>query len=199
LNSPFKPVKRDKFEIKKATFANHENIETAGKRHHACFLKSKHVQQQRPPTKTQQSTMDNHPLDSPISGSRYFEQLASTCLLNKKLEPHLATSTKNRMFRGAFGCSQHDVYLCWSILNVENEGPAGGLPLHLLWTLLFLKTYDLETNLSSRCGVDPKTFRKWTWLFLERIAELPLVCSRGPTKTQTIVLTLFYCIFDTVG
>jgi hypothetical protein len=143
---------------------------------------------------TQQSTMDD-----PLSGSRIIEQLANG-LINHSLGSHLCLQTRNRRFRGAFGCTQHDVFVCWSLLNVINEGPAGGQPIHLLWTLLFFKTYDIESNLASRCGVDPKTYRKWTTLFIDRISELPLASYRlqyfgffaRPNHTNT-----FYYVFYT--
>ena len=52
------------------------------------------------------------------------------------------------------------------------DGPVGGTIAHLLWTLLFLKMYGTVDTMSRICKVDPVTYRKWTWLFLEKIAEL---------------------------
>jgi len=46
---------------------------------------------------------------------------------------------------------------------------------HLLWSFLFLKTYDPEKVLSVACGVDEKTYRKWVWLVLDLLGELDLV------------------------
>ncbi len=55
--------------------------------------------------------------------------------------------------------------------------PKKSKPKHLLWTLYFLKVYTREAPGCSTVGgskgaIDPKTLRKWVWLFIERIAEL---------------------------
>ena len=58
------------------------------------------------------------------------------------------------------------------LLNVPNEGPEGGKKEHLLWVLLFLKTYNTQHDLAGRCGVSKDIFKLWRNLFLERIASL---------------------------
>ena len=55
--------------------------------------------------------------------------------------------------------------------------PEKSRPKHLLWTLYFLKVYPREAAGCSAVGggggaIDPKTLRKWVWLFIERIGEL---------------------------
>jgi hypothetical protein len=45
-------------------------------------------------------------------------------------------------------------------------------PAHLLWALLFLKSYCHEKYLASMLGVQPKTVRKWVWYFLNAVADL---------------------------
>ena len=55
--------------------------------------------------------------------------------------------------------------------------PEKSRPKHLLWSLYFLKVYPREGPGCSAVGgsggaIDPKTLRKWVWLFIERIAEL---------------------------
>jgi hypothetical protein len=49
----------------------------------------------------------------------------------------------------------------WTLLNVQNEGPEGGKQEHLLWVLLFLKTYNTQHDLAGRCGVCKDTFKLW--------------------------------------
>jgi len=46
-------------------------------------------------------------------------------------------------------------------------------PKHMLWALLFLRSYSSEAHLCSMVGgVDAKTFRKWLWFYLGGIARL---------------------------
>jgi hypothetical protein len=88
------------------------------------------------------------------------------------LEPHLCYATRDRRFREAFGISSESAFILWMHLNVPNEGPEGGQQVHLLWSLLFLKTYSTQNNLAGRCGVHKDTFKHWRDLFRERIASL---------------------------
>ena len=62
----------------------------------------------------------------------------------------------------------------WNLMELSNkEGTKGAKPKHLFWALLFLKCYCTEAILTRVVGgVDEKTFRKWTWLFVGSIAEL---------------------------
>jgi hypothetical protein len=55
--------------------------------------------------------------------------------------------------------------------------PNGVKPANLLWALMFLKLHCAESVLATLAGagqksVDEKTFRKWTWLFVEEINHL---------------------------
>ena len=45
-------------------------------------------------------------------------------------------------------------------------------PMHLLWTLLFLKTYGKESIMSTIVEADEKTVRKWVWHIAELIADM---------------------------
>jgi len=53
-----------------------------------------------------------------------------------------------------------------------NLPPEGNIE-HLLWALMFLKSYGKEKVMSALAGgVDPQTFRKWVWIFIEAISYL---------------------------
>lgn len=104
-------------------------------------------------------------MDNPVDGAKAMEAYANAMICSGQLMPHLAFATRNRRFREAFAVSSAVAYHLWCLLNVANEGPAGGQPTHLLWALLFLKTYGTIFDLSSRCGVDKNTYRKWTYAF----------------------------------
>lgn len=67
----------------------------------------------------------------------------------------------------------------WSLLAADADGvdPDApddkiGEPVHVLWALMLLKTYGTEVELSSICGVDEDTFRKWAWHYIEKISYL---------------------------
>lgn len=62
----------------------------------------------------------------------------------------------------------------WNLINpLETEDLQGSHTKHLFWALLFLKCYCTEPILTRVVGgVDAKTYRKWTWLFVDAIAKL---------------------------
>lgn len=88
--------------------------------------------------------------------------------------------TCERRFRSLFGTSPLICSIVWGIL--KSEIPPGGEPRHLLWALLFLKTYGTEHTLRVMTKVDEKTQRKWVWLFIELISSIDVVCYRNPIK-----------------
>lgn len=60
-------------------------------------------------------------------------------------------------------------------------------PHHLLWTLLFLKSYSTETIHAIIAMVDEKTFRHYIWHIINEIAALNLVC-------YVLLFTIYSCI-----
>ena len=110
--------------------------------------------------------------DEVSNGALWIESIANIKICQDMLGFHLCFDTRNRRFREAFGISAATVFILWTYLNVPNEGPFGGLPEHLLWTLLFLKTYGTQNDLAGRCGVHKDTFRAWRDLFLYRLAMI---------------------------
>ena len=84
-----------------------------------------------------------------------------------------ADTVMQRRFRGMFGVSPNVCAAIWR--SLANEMPTGASPTHLLWILLFLKTYGTEHVNSAIAGVDEKTFRKCTWKFIEVISDMPVV------------------------
>ena len=96
-------------------------------------------------------------------------------------------------FRSMFGCGLLVFLSLWSMLETNDLLPDGGTIYHLLWTLMFMKTYAMQTVLCSLAGgVDKDTFMKWTWKFIEAIAMLEASVVRK--KTDVIV---YYCCLYT--
>ncbi len=84
---------------------------------------------------------------------------------------------EDRCFREHFGVPFAIVRMVWDMLEEGGLLPKKGEPKHLLWALYFLKCYPKEGPGCTVVGglkgaMDPKTMRKWVWLFLERICEL---------------------------
>lgn len=79
-----------------------------------------------------------------------------------------------REFLSFFGTTRQICSILWSMIQKKNNHdlPRGAAPKHLLWALLFMKTYANETILSSTLKVDAKTARKWIWWAAEEISNL---------------------------
>lgn len=74
-----------------------------------------------------------------------------------------------RDFNSIFGKTPEVVALTWNLLDL---GDTGAKLKHLLWALMFMKTYSKEPVLASMAKVTRKTFRKWVWIVIFRIADL---------------------------
>ena len=86
-----------------------------------------------------------------FEGAAALEQLANTHIVPKHFSTHLCASTRDRRFRAMFGTSSRTAFLLWTILDVDRDGPNGGLRLHMLWMLLFLEGYPNGDTLSGIC------------------------------------------------
>jgi hypothetical protein len=79
---------------------------------------------------------------------------------------------EDETFRGFFGAPLDVVTDLWNRVDVFIDDKAA-LPKHLLWALIFIKVYATEAVHCALVGwPDEKTFRKWTWYFLEKISLL---------------------------
>jgi hypothetical protein len=69
------------------------------------------------------------------------------------------------------------VKILWELVVCNKLRPRGERPEHLLWALYFMKVYPKQglgcLVVSMSAGtVDPKTHRKWVWVYFKAIAEL---------------------------
>lgn len=87
-------------------------------------------------------------------------------------EAQISRLTAHRKFRSFYGVSPDVCAIIWTLIA---EKPSGAQPKHLLWCLLFLKRYNTEHVNASIVKVDEKTFRLWTWTFIELISKLNVV------------------------
>lgn len=96
-----------------------------------------------------------------------------------------STMTGNRKFRAFFGVSPNACSVAWKLIK---DKPQSSEPKHLLWCLLFLKAYNKEHVNSALTGADEKTFRKWTWTFVELLAGLQVVSYNDIQKPFQLLL-----------
>ena len=104
---------------------------------------------------------------------------------NKKVR---SEKTEDRNFRETFGCGAIIALRTWEMISDADLLPTNGCLHHFLWALMFMKVYGKEMTMCALAGaIDPKTWRKWTWLFVTAISDLePLVVS-FPSFRQLIV------------
>lgn len=80
--------------------------------------------------------------------------------------------TGYRKFRCFYGISPD---VCATLWNKIKDKHPGSEPKHLLWCMLFLKNYHKEHVNAAITNVDEKTFRLWTWRFVEHLAKINVV------------------------
>ena len=81
--------------------------------------------------------------------------------------------TEDREFREVFGVGAITAMTAWNLLELNHHLPTGGLIMHMLWAMMFLKVYSKEVTMLKMAGVKcGKTFRKWIWPFINALGEL---------------------------
>ncbi len=106
-------------------------------------------------------------MDSSLSNCFWKEGL--------KLIQHNVTNSKLvglRKFRAFSGVSPSTCEKLWNLIDNKFNGSEIK---HLLWCLLFLKTYGTEHVNASIVGVDEKTLRLWVWRFIDKLSNLAVV------------------------
>ena len=78
-----------------------------------------------------------------------------------------------RRFRAYFGTSPAVCLHAWNLL--ADVRPNNSKPEHLLWALLLLKQYCIESVNSTLTGVTEKTFRKWSLVFIKLLSNIEVV------------------------
>ncbi len=99
-----------------------------------------------------------------------------------KRNPELSALTGYRKFRTFYGVAPNICSLLWKVMR---DKPDGSEPKHLLWCMHFLKSYSKEHVNAAFADVDEKTFRLWTWRFIELLSKLNVVQQ---------ILTKIWCI-----
>jgi hypothetical protein len=113
---------------------------------------------------------------------------------NRNRRNDSSEATEMRIFRELFGTRLLVVENLWFLLDELSLHPEGGLPKHLLWALHFMKAYPLQAQGCAAVGgsggaVDPKTYRKWVWAYIEAVSDLEL-------EVVSLLSCVIYCILD---
>ena len=118
---------------------------------------------------------------------------------NRKWE---STDKKNR-FVACFGAPSDVVADIWNRIEPMLEDDDAH-PKHLLWAFVFLKVYSTEEIHCSIVGwPSTRTFRKWSWYFVEKIADLKDDVIRlenrfadGPIPNPNLIIRNCYLTVD---
>ena len=78
-----------------------------------------------------------------------------------------------RKFRSFFGTTPLVCVVIWDMLLLDR--PRKSAPQHLLWALMLLKHYSTESINAALTGVSEKTFRKWSLIFINLLANMRVV------------------------
>jgi len=89
-----------------------------------------------------------------------------------------STAVFETQWRSFFGVDPGVVVQVWDLIEVPyfHDGDLSqAKPKHLLWALLFLRKYGDESEMAKLVGkdgkaIDEQTFRKWSKIFIRRIA-----------------------------
>lgn len=76
-------------------------------------------------------------------------------------------------FKAFFGVSPAVCSMAWS--HLKKDLPGDYNEMHLLWTLMFLKSYNTDSINCSIARCDEKTFRKRVWVVIEKLAFIKVV------------------------
>ncbi len=101
------------------------------------------------------------------------EQVLKLSLSILSQSKQISIAVVHRMFEGLFGLTPHVTSITWNLLL--QCLPQARTPRQLLWSLLFLKSYATEDVNCAIVRVDEKTYRKWTWFFVDLIDNLAIV------------------------
>lgn len=135
---------------------------------------TKHNKKQR---NNNNQTMDEKKRMKRIAGLENEFRRLGLSLVGLPVKKGSSIALQNRRFRAHYGNGWKTVAFLWEAIVEVDEEMNDGRPTklqkkHLLWCLYFMKTYSTEDDCSGRFDTTAKTFRKWAWDFIKKIAFL---------------------------
>jgi hypothetical protein len=150
---------------------------------------------------------DKYPMESqPNAGKRMrpqsetadeFEQLGMA-MMQRGNGGRSSQQTRDRQFRSHFGATPEICTRVWELLDATTL-PRDAEKKHLLWALMFLMLYKTESvHCSLAGGVDEKTFRSWSFFFINEVSllegtvvsDLVLFLVSSISKSTTNIMSL---------
>lgn len=115
-----------------------------------------------------------HCLRSPVNNldATFYRSLGLSIIMTSGCDYQRSEVVKNTRYVANFGAHPSVVALLWQLLVGCNTLDTYCKPKHLLWALLFLKTYATFDVIACRVGADEKTVRKWVWYVVHALADL---------------------------
>ena len=92
---------------------------------------------------------------------------------------------KDKHFAGWFGVSSSVCKEIWCLLQRHSQQTLQETKvrrIHLLYTLLFLRQYAGERVVANMVKRTEKTVRKWIWLVIPMLSNLPMVSTKKKSK-----------------
>lgn len=112
-------------------------------------------------------------------------------IIEKDPFKHRAPREEDSNFRALFGCGPQVFLDLWNRLFAAEIIPQGGIMKHMLWTLLYHKTYAKWKTMRRLTETDPKTLRKWIGLFSNAICLI-----EGDVVCLYVFTRIFHCEVD---
>ena len=94
------------------------------------------------------------------------------CLFSEAAQSDRSYVTQNQHFKVICGVHPTVCMIVWGELKWSMLVKDACKPKHLLWALIFLKTYATESSLVVAIGVDEKTLQKWIFIIIYAISDL---------------------------
>lgn len=114
-----------------------------------------------------------------------------------KHDPEGSITVGYRKFRAFFGTSPMVCVAVWDILLMRRSKKSK--PENLLWALMFLKQYNIESLNSAMVGVSEKTFQKWSHTFIQFIANMQVEIKILPLLFLDSVVNIFEFFYRLIG
>jgi hypothetical protein len=117
--------------------------------------------------------MSYQKLSSHSSDDFFLDGLNLVARQYRNISTFNLNETNLKKFKSLFGVSPQLASILWERVFCQYPPCTDVLlfPVHLLWSLMFMKTYANETVLASYIGKDAKTVRKYNWIILEHISS----------------------------
>ena len=98
--------------------------------------------------------------------------------------------TRHEMFSSTFGVSPVVASILWNKMHSMELLPFRSIPLHLLWSLFFMKVYNSNKVMAGLVSASVPTFTKWVWEFIFAIAKMKIV-----VVSKKIMTILWHSLF----